>query len=820
VLASLGSSHLSAATVPPDVLAQLNGYNEVWTSPSTNSAGSMPLGNGDITANVWVEKGGDLLMYIGKSDCWSEGTRLLKLGRTRIHFSPNPFAAGMPFSQTLNFYQGEIGIAAGPIGSQVNVRIWIDANSPVIRVEAGGDQAFVMTCSNEVWRSSRYTLPSASDSLADSFRGVVAGTTNGFPPSESADVVLSLFDRLVWYHRNTNSLFQTILNWENLAGFQANHPDPYLNLTFGATMKGSGLSKINDYALQSSSTTNVSLSICCYTAQTGTAAEWQEQMSNVVAQVDATGLELARTNHDAWWDAFWNRSWIFVSGDASATNVTRGYLEQRFMEACQGRGKYPMKFNGGTFTFDYSGRNGDYRKWGPAYWHQNTRHLYWPLPASGDFDLMLPFFNCYTNLLNLQADVVNKYYGHAGVFFPETFNFYGLFTPDNWGWNRTNATDPSNGYIKYHYQGGLETLALMLDYNDYTRDDAFATNYIVPMATQVIRFFDRHWTRVNGQIKFYPANALETYWSCTNSTDYLAGLLTDIPRLLALSTNLTTAALRTEWSNCLDALPPLPLDAGGAYVKPAATYGSRHNSENPECYCIFPYRIYGIGKPDLNIGLATFANRAVQNNKNCWSQDLIQEALLGLTNDAKADVISNFTQKDSQCRFFAFWSSHHDYLPDLDNGGAAMTALQFMVLQCNGSEIRVLPAWPANWNVDFKLRAPDNTFVRLKFQGGTVTRLDTSPMSRRNDVVTGYSLPAPTAPPRLGRISLSGEDIVLEATNGVPGADCYVLTSTNMALPLSNWTALETNIFDADGNLTFTNAVHFNASQFYLLQAP
>jgi hypothetical protein len=33
----------------------------------------MPLGNGDITANVWVENnGGDLMMYIGKSDCWSE----------------------------------------------------------------------------------------------------------------------------------------------------------------------------------------------------------------------------------------------------------------------------------------------------------------------------------------------------------------------------------------------------------------------------------------------------------------------------------------------------------------------------------------------------------------------------------------------------------------------------------------------------------------------------------------------------------------------------------------------------------------------------
>ena len=47
---------------------------------------------------------------------------------------------------------------------------------------------------------------------------------------------------------------------------------------------------------------------------------------------------------------------------------------------------------------------------------------------------------------------------------------------------------------------------------------------------QAIRFFDQHWSRTNGQIKFYPANAIEMYWSCTNSTDYLSGLMTGIPR--------------------------------------------------------------------------------------------------------------------------------------------------------------------------------------------------------------------------------------------------------------------------------------------------
>lgn len=38
-------------------------YNVIWDSPSADFNGSIPIGNGDIGANVWVEDGGDLLFY-------------------------------------------------------------------------------------------------------------------------------------------------------------------------------------------------------------------------------------------------------------------------------------------------------------------------------------------------------------------------------------------------------------------------------------------------------------------------------------------------------------------------------------------------------------------------------------------------------------------------------------------------------------------------------------------------------------------------------------------------------------------------------------
>ena len=49
---------------------KLSEYNIVWESPSKDHHGSMPIGNGDIGLNVWVEKNGDLSFYIGKTDAW------------------------------------------------------------------------------------------------------------------------------------------------------------------------------------------------------------------------------------------------------------------------------------------------------------------------------------------------------------------------------------------------------------------------------------------------------------------------------------------------------------------------------------------------------------------------------------------------------------------------------------------------------------------------------------------------------------------------------------------------------------------------------
>jgi fibronectin-binding autotransporter adhesin len=74
--------------------------------------------------------------------------------------------------------------------------------------------------------------------------------------------------------------------------------------------------------------------------------------------------------------------------------------------------------------------------------------------------------------------------------------------------------------------------------------------------------------------------------------------------------------------------------------------------------------------------------------------------------------------------------------------------------------------------------------------------------------------------PAITGISLSGTSLVLTGTNGQAGEQYNVLTTTNLALPLSQWTVLSTNTFSA-GNFSITNSLNPNTPQsFYILRVP
>ncbi|HEV2434385.1 MAG TPA: NPCBM/NEW2 domain-containing protein [Verrucomicrobiae bacterium] len=77
----------------------------------------------------------------------------------------------------------------------------------------------------------------------------------------------------------------------------------------------------------------------------------------------------------------------------------------------------------------------------------------------------------------------------------------------------------------------------------------------------------------------------------------------------------------------------------------------------------------------------------------------------------------------------------------------------------------------------------------------------------------------PTPPPRFGSLTVNGGNCVFRGSNGVPGWPYSVLTSSNLALPVNQWTPMATNNFDGNGDFSITNPLNPNlGQQYYLLQ--
>jgi alpha-L-fucosidase 2 len=720
-------------------------YNVIWTSPSEDAGGSMPIGNGDIGLNVWAEQGGDLLFYIAKTDACSENSEFLKLGRVRVHLTPNPLESSS-FRQELRLRQGEIVITAGDGGAQMMLRVWVDANRPEIHVDATSPRAFEMRASVELWRTSPRTVPGKGGRMGDPNFGLYENRGGPDIVIEPDTVLPAQSNRLTWLHRNERSIYPDVLKAQHLETLLDKYPDPLMHRTFGCVMRGQGLISDGDQALKSARpAARQSLSITAYTAQTPTVDQWQKEINQLAAADDAVSPESASVASAQWWESFWDRSWIDVSGSKEAEQVASGYALQRWMEACDGRGALPIKYNGGMFTVGrtYANLNDksknivdpDWRAWGSNIWFQNTRHLYWPLIVSGDDDLMAPWFKMYMDDLPLVTDKTRLYYHHAGACFQETIFFFGLTNNANFGWHN-KSVETENTWIRWYWSGGIEMTAMMLSRYQYTNDRAFAQNTLLPFATAITTFYNEHWKRdENGKILFSPAQSLETWQrGVVNPLPEIAGLQYVLPQLLALPKDLITDEQRTLWSKLLAELPPIPIGPGKdaqPVLLPAEMFSKPANVENTELYAVYPYRLYGVGLPDLEIARRTFAQRRFP-GPTCWSQDPMDAALLGLTPDAQKFVVANFTATGA--RFGAFWKPGHDWIPDFDNGGAGMQALQWMLMQCDGKRIQLLPAWPADWDADFKLHAPDQTIVQGRVHDGKLSDLKVTPASRQKDV--------------------------------------------------------------------------------------
>jgi hypothetical protein len=83
-----------------------------------------------------------------------------------------------------------------------------------------------------------------------------------------------------------------------------------------------------------------------------------------------------------------------------------------------------------------------------------------------------------------------------------------------------------------------------------------------------------------------------------------------------------------------------------------------------------------------------------------------------------------------------------------------------------------------------------------------------------------FNVLVPTSP-RITSFAISGGNLFISGSNGVPNGIYYLLVSTDVSLPRANWGRIAINSFDSSGNFSFTMPIDpAQSQQFYLIQLP
>jgi len=733
-------------------------YDVIWDSPSKSASGQMPIGNGDIGAGVYAIENGDLFLLLSKNDALSYSGDLFKTGRVKISIRPNPFISGTPFIQRLDLESGAILIKAG----ELSLRIWADANNPLIHIEIDSSKVVTVSVKADLWERIDHCAYNCTSKPVE---------------NPTQDIRADRDGALIWYYNvGDRSVFKSDMNYYGVPDMITDFVDPYKNRVFGNLVKSNQLRY--DKGALFGSNSKFDIQIYSLTSKEGNPKKWIKKIELLSNQTYS--IKESWKAHCSYWRKFWKRSWVRLSSNnieldkrekfsGEALNgrrvevdggalVAQSYNVFRFLMACQGKGAVPVKFNGGIFTMpleypnqtksrDIKTENGwrlheDERDWGRRFTFQNQRLLYWPLLMSGDYEIMRPFFDYYKGVLPVRKAITESWFGHKGAYFRENIEATGA-EKDNGKDGRPPRIPAGENrgqgyYHSFYFTSGLEIVTMMIDYYNFTSDLDFRDNTLIPFAREVLLFFDNHYKRdKKGKLVIDPAQVLETWWIAINPAPDIAGLKHNLTTLV--DEGIGTKEDLTNWKRFLSEIPPLRLKGTKKtrWIAPAYKYKKKMNAENGLLYPVFPFRLYGKALGSETIVSNTMKHRSTVDafDHKCWSQDQIDWAYAGDANEARDGLISRFRHASKACRFPLYGSAGPDSCPDFDHFGSGSIALQRMLIQEADGKIFLLPAWPTDWNVNFKLHLEHGTNIKAIIKDGKLIDWSIFPTERKKDVV-------------------------------------------------------------------------------------
>jgi hypothetical protein len=747
-----------AAEAAPSASPVRASYNIVWDSPSLDALESMPLsGRLGAGANVWVQDG-SLWIYLAHNGAYDENGRLLKLGCVRL--TPKGVKLGNAgFVQELDPATGTITIRQAAF----KATLWFAGETLVF--ESATTPAAPLEVAFGTWREKTKT----------GIRNDMMGAKTTF----TGDQVEAGPGGILAFHRNAD-------HPADLAGIARSQgirleslPDVTARRVSGAAVSVEGgmsqpvESEVrwqfwNGRAWTGATPPRTKQVITMHLAG-AVDADPQKWIAEARTLLDATTRQAAKAGELKRWNEFWSRSHIVINPQAGDKDpgflIGRNYQLFRYMLACNRDGELPLLFNGGIFTTDNNGRikgnndelptfegepvTPDFRRWmSCSFMSQNQRWLGWPTLASGDADLLSPTTRFYRDRAKIAADRA-KNQRADGVVYTEPLNIWGLCPV---------APRPDGlcgaQHLTYHFSMGIENAWMNLQAHDVM---GIPLDKDLDWIAGTVLFYDsfyrsEHKKRTgrelgdDGRLVMYPGNGLEFASDATNPIDAVAGFTRVTDSLLKLRA--LPPALRTRLESIQKTIPPLPVGRrhGVDSLLPAKSWNGDYNKWEPiEAYACWPYRLIGVTKQEtLQLGRDSWDTIPEDRARLCkqdysWMANVANMAALAAPEKAKERAIYKMANTAApQARFPAFFGPGHDWLPDHNWGGAGMTGIQEMLLApepgLNG-KLHLFPAWPVDWDVDFKLRAPGKTIVEGVLKGGQLVKLKVTPASREKDVV-------------------------------------------------------------------------------------
>ncbi len=268
----------------------------------------------------------------------------------------------------------------------------------------------------------------------------------------------------------------------------------------------------------------------------------------------------------------------------------------------------------------------------------------------------------------------------------------------------------------------------------YTDDRTFLESHYKLMR-DVVRFmlaYGKH--DAAGKFYTYPANAHESNWDVLNPTTDVSAERALFPVMIeAAKTMKVDEDLVKQLQAEIAVLPVLPernpdelrmLKDGESHEHSiiANSYqpdAIKHNEENIGLEPVWPYSLIGDDGPMHDLGVRTYTNRPNKFQAD-WSADPVQAARLGLASEVKTSLVELTKKYQAAPSGLAQFTVPSEFY--IEQVGVVADAMQSALAQDYDGLLRIVPAWPKDWNGDGSISIPHGGRVYVQvFNGKVIT---------------------------------------------------------------------------------------------------